>query len=146
MIPTESLMDPMSWMFQYVGFWKNSEEPHPKEDAFDFFKTFQQEVQSNFNAYQLPVINLEASTPKEAVCTVFEKVNTGGVPLNVFELATASFAADAEDSRCVMTGGSAGTACILSPACCRQYRAINSSRPSPFSKPKRPITSRFKRV
>lgn len=30
------------------------------------------------------------------MCAVFEKVNTGGVVLNVFELATASFAADAE--------------------------------------------------
>ena len=28
------------------------------------------------------------------MCTVFEKVNTGGVTLNVFELVTASFAAD----------------------------------------------------
>src|SRR5690606_3052111 len=31
---------------------------------------------------------------KEAVCLVFERVNTGGVALNVFELLTASFAAD----------------------------------------------------
>ena len=44
----------------------------------------------------MPVINLDKGTPKEAVCTVFEKVNTGGVTLNVFELATASFAADAD--------------------------------------------------
>jgi hypothetical protein len=33
-------------------------------------------------------------TPKEAVCQVFEKVNTGGVSLTVFELLTATFAAD----------------------------------------------------
>lgn len=96
MIPTESLMDPMDWMYEYVGFWNESEEPHPEGDAFQFCNAFRKQVQSHFNAYQLPVINLEASTPKEAVCTVFEKVNTGGVPLNVFELATASFAADAE--------------------------------------------------
>ena len=31
---------------------------------------------------------------KEAVCLVFEKVNAGGVSLSVFELVTASFAAD----------------------------------------------------
>ena len=42
------------------------------------------------------MISLGKQTPKEAVCAVFEKVNTGGVVLNVFELATASFAADAE--------------------------------------------------
>jgi hypothetical protein len=51
-------------------------------------------VLSNFTAYLVPVIKLTKSTPKEAVCTVFEKVNTGGVPLNVFELLTATFAGD----------------------------------------------------
>ena len=45
-------------------------------------------------SYQLPVIALGKSTSKEAVCLVFEKVNTGGVPLSVFELVTASFAAE----------------------------------------------------
>ncbi len=46
----------------------------------------------------MPVIELAKNTPKEAVCLVFEKVNTGGVILNVFELATASFAMDDEFS------------------------------------------------
>ena len=44
-----------------------------------------------FNSYQLPIIILLNSTPKEAVCQVFENVNTGGVTLTVFELLTASF-------------------------------------------------------
>ena len=44
--------------------------------------------------YQLPLILLRKETPKEAVCQVFEKVNTGGVSLTVFELLTATFAAD----------------------------------------------------
>ena len=96
MVPTESLMDPMNWMLGYLQYWNEAHEPHPDGDALSFFKRFQEEVQTNFTAYQLPVINLNKDTPKEAVCTVFEKVNTGGVTLNVFELATASFAADAE--------------------------------------------------
>ena len=41
-------------------------------------------------------ISLEKETPKEAVCTVFEKVNMGGVALTVFELVTASFAAETD--------------------------------------------------
>ena len=97
MIPTESLMDPMDWSLGYLEFWKGSQEAHPEGDALSFFKKFRQEVQENFQSYQLPVIKLDKNTSKEAVCTVFEKVNTGGVVLNVFELATASFAADAED-------------------------------------------------
>lgn len=44
--------------------------------------------------YQIPVIQLLKETPKEAVCSVFEKVNTGGVSLTVFELLTATYAAD----------------------------------------------------
>jgi hypothetical protein len=55
---------------------------------------FRRQVLNAFRSYQLPVIALGRSTSKEAVCLVFEKVNTGGVPLSVFELVTASFAAD----------------------------------------------------
>lgn len=44
--------------------------------------------------YQMPVIRLDRDTPKEAVCQVFENVNTGGVSLTVFELVTAIFAMD----------------------------------------------------
>ena len=44
--------------------------------------------------YIMPVIQLDKETPKEAVCQVFENVNTGGVSLTVFELVTAIFAMD----------------------------------------------------
>lgn len=44
--------------------------------------------------YKIPVISLGKDTPKEAVCQVFENVNTGGVSLTVFELVTAIFAMD----------------------------------------------------
>lgn len=94
MMPTESLMNPRLWMRGYVSYWQKAD---PDWNAFDFFGEFEDKVLAQFSDYQLPVINLEKDTPKEAVCTVFEKVNTGGVTLNVFELATASFAADAEN-------------------------------------------------
>jgi hypothetical protein len=57
---------------------------------------FQSLVLKNISDYRLPVIRLAKETPKDAVCTVFEKVNTGGVPLNVFELLTATYAGDPE--------------------------------------------------
>lgn len=56
------------------------------------FTAFQKEVLSNFTKYMVPTIVLGKDTTRDAVCTVFEKVNTGGVPLNVFELLTATFA------------------------------------------------------
>jgi hypothetical protein len=63
-------------------------------DRWDLWGTFRTDVLENVRQYQLPVIRLAKETPKEAVCTVFEKVNTGGVPLNVFELLTATYAGD----------------------------------------------------
>jgi hypothetical protein len=47
-----------------------------------------------FQQFKVPAIELTQDTPREAVCQVFEKVNTGGVTLTVFELMTATFAAD----------------------------------------------------
>jgi hypothetical protein len=55
---------------------------------------FQDRVLKEITDYKVPVIRLTRGTSKEAVCTVFEKVNTGGVALNVFELLTATFASD----------------------------------------------------
>lgn len=47
-------------------------------------------------SYSIPAIELDRKTSKSAVATVFEKVNTGGLELNVFELLTATFAGDAD--------------------------------------------------
>lgn len=60
---------------------------------------FKGKVLTNITSYQVPVIVLKKDTPREAVCTVFERVNTGGVVLDVFELLTATFAATKFDLR-----------------------------------------------
>jgi hypothetical protein len=63
------------------------------EERLQRWSTFKEKVLANFTGYTVPVIVLRKETPREAVCTVFEKVNTGGVVLDVFELLTATFAA-----------------------------------------------------
>ncbi|MFM1816502.1 MAG: hypothetical protein RLZ98_3197 [Pseudomonadota bacterium] len=63
-------------------------------DRFTQYMRFRNLVLKPFRSYQVPVIELKKETSKEAVCLVFEKVNTGGVQLSVFELVTASYAAD----------------------------------------------------
>lgn len=63
-------------------------------ERFQRYMRFRKQVISAFRSYMMPVIELKKETTKEAVCLVFEKVNTGGVPLTVFELVTASYAAD----------------------------------------------------
>ena len=45
------------------------------------------------------MIALGSDTSKEAVCVVFEKVNTGGKPLDAFELVTAMYAAEGHELR-----------------------------------------------
>ena len=60
--------------------------------AMELYNRFKSEVIDTITGYKLPVITLDKSTPREAVCKVFENVNTGGVPLTVFELVTASYA------------------------------------------------------
>ncbi|WP_206184302.1 DUF262 domain-containing protein [Sporolactobacillus sp. THM19-2] len=60
----------------------------------DRYMNFNAKILAQIQAYKVPVITLSKETPKEAVCQVFENVNTGGVSLTVFELITATFAAD----------------------------------------------------
>lgn len=63
------------------------------------YMAFREQVLAPFRSYQIPVIFLKKETSKEAVCLVFEKVNTGGIQLSVFELITASYAADGYNLR-----------------------------------------------
>lgn len=68
-------------------------EYHEYDKAFmEKYKHFRTQVIDTIVGYKLPVITLGKETPREAVCKVFENVNTGGVPLTVFELVTATFA------------------------------------------------------
>jgi len=64
------------------------------QENFGTYMAFRSKVLDAFRTYQLPIIALNKKTTKEAVCLVFEKVNTGGVSLSVFELITATYAAD----------------------------------------------------
>jgi hypothetical protein len=68
-------------------------------DKFGAYMDFRDRVLDTFRTYQIPIIELKKETTKEAVCLVFEKVNTGGVPLSVFELITATYAADSYNLR-----------------------------------------------
>ncbi|GAA4240568.1 DUF262 domain-containing protein [Actinomadura meridiana] len=67
---------------------------HPERRAA--WVAFRKAALDNIWDYRVPLITLEKETPRDAVCTVFEKVNTKGVQLTVFELLTATFAGDEE--------------------------------------------------
>ena len=83
LFPVSRVFDSADWRQAYSEHWDFERD---KMRLFNEFERFEQ--------YQVPVIELKKETPKEAVCLVFERVNTGGVALNVFELLTATFAAE----------------------------------------------------
>lgn len=87
MFPVSQVFDWDDWQDGFNDYWKD-------EDKRQLFRKFKQEVLENFKSYQVPVIALDRETTKEAVCVVFEKVNTGGKPLDAFELVTAMYAAE----------------------------------------------------
>ena len=86
--PVNRIFDSAEWRQAYSEHWNFD------ADKMRSFNEFERDVIKRFEQYQVPVIELKKETPKEAVCLVFERVNTGGVALTVFELLTASFAAD----------------------------------------------------
>ncbi|RKU07009.1 hypothetical protein C6503_24875 [Candidatus Poribacteria bacterium] len=92
MFPVHKIFDSASWRQGYYRHWERSKE------KMDLFDNFEGEIITCFQRYNVPVIELRGA-PREAVCMVFEKVNTGGITLTVFELLTASFAAKEFDLR-----------------------------------------------
>lgn len=88
MYPMNHVFDWDKWQDGYDRHWRDDEETR------ETFRTFKRQVLENFMMYRVPVISLDRETTREAVCTVFEKVNTGGKPLDAFELVTAIYAAE----------------------------------------------------
>ena len=80
------------WCTGYVLHYAMLGDQEKRAKAMTMYNQFKSDVIDTITGYKLPVITLDKSTPREAVCKVFENVNTGGVPLTVFELVTASYA------------------------------------------------------
>ncbi|MGQ4650329.1 GmrSD restriction endonuclease domain-containing protein [Lyngbya aestuarii] len=76
------------WRSNYSRFWQYDPE------KLKLIDTLELEILKKFEHYQMPVIQLRDSLPKEAVCQVFEDTNTSGCDLNFFDLMTASYCSD----------------------------------------------------
>lgn len=87
--PLKNIFDPRDWADGFKEHWSKQGK---SEQGKSLWNTFDRSVVDNFRDYLIPVISLGKNTPPAAVCQVFEKVNTGGVALTVFELLTAKFA------------------------------------------------------
>lgn len=89
MFPLDIILDRTA-----TGVWQMEYIKGDMAERFVTWMAFNDAVVVPFTEYSVPTIELTKATPKEAVCQVFEKVNTGGVSLTIFELLTATFAAD----------------------------------------------------
>ena len=118
MYPMTAVFDWDRWQDGFDEYWKGDGNAAVRET----FRTFKRQVLENFKYYRVPVISLDRSTSKEAVCVVFEKVNTGGKPLDAFELVTAMYAADGHELRKDWLGDEAHKG--------RQRRFMDTLRPA----------------
>lgn len=85
---TFNVTETNQWMLGLLNYYKED-----SASKLTLYTKFQSKILQQIQAYKIPVISLSKDTTPEAVCQIFENVNTGGVVLTVFELVTAKFAA-----------------------------------------------------
>lgn len=95
LFPLNQALEPTQWILTCVNWW-NTERG---EQRMEQLLKFQNEYLTRIQTYAMPVIKLNKDNSREAVCTVFEKVNVGGKKLDAFELVTAIYAASGFDLR-----------------------------------------------
>lgn len=96
----EAAMFPLRVLFDVAQLneWRQTFQMHLDPPTMmqrvQLWNAFESNILSRFLSYLLPIIRLTKETPTDAVAQVFEKVNTGGVALTVFELVTAMFSSE----------------------------------------------------
>jgi hypothetical protein len=89
MFPLNQAFDARDWLYGWQDYWKNR-----GVDVYEARKKFDTDVVQRIQHYKIPIIRLDKDNSREAICLVFERVNTGGKKLDAFELVTAIYAAD----------------------------------------------------
>lgn len=74
MYPVQLIDESDDWYMKYQEYYDYD------RDKIIFWNAFKNKVIKSFEKYMIPVITLKKENPKEAVCQVFEKVNTGESP------------------------------------------------------------------
>lgn len=94
MFPLNTLFRGREWLYNWRRHWEARDA-----DVYRLAARFEEEIFDRFTRYKMPIIRLDKSNGREAVCVIFEKVNVGGKKLDAFELLTAIFAASKFDLR-----------------------------------------------
>lgn len=100
MFPISKIHNYGNWRYEFEKYWENKNGGKYYQDSRDIFHKFESEILERFSSYEIPVILLnELMVSKETICVIFEKVNTGGKPLEVSELLTAMYAGKGHNLR-----------------------------------------------
>ncbi|MDP4030246.1 MAG: DUF262 domain-containing protein [Gallionella sp.] len=94
LFPLNHVFDSRNWFYDWRDYWRAK-----NRDVSDLDRDFVQGVVESIERYKMPIIRLDRTNSREAICLVFEKVNVGGKKLDAFELVTAIYAARSFDLR-----------------------------------------------
>lgn len=94
MFPLNHVFDSRDWFYDWRDYWRARDR-----DVAALDKSFVRGTIEAIERYKMPIIRLDRTNNREAICLVFEKVNVGGKKLDAFELVTAIYAADHFDLR-----------------------------------------------
>lgn len=88
LFPLNQVFNFFNWLGGWQAFWKQhpTAQDVPVQELLNLI--------GRVNQYAMPYIQLSKENGRRAVCTIFEKVNTGGKKLDAFELLTAMYAAE----------------------------------------------------
>ncbi len=78
------------WLFGFYDYLK-SNEGYDDEDAKKYYKILQEIFSNVWTTYEIPIVKLPESLLLDNVATVFERINSKGTPLGVFDLLNARF-------------------------------------------------------
>lgn len=118
LFPLNEVFESRNWFYDWRDYWKARDR-----DVSNLDREFVRGVVECIERYKMPIIRLDKSNKREAICLVFEKVNVGGKKLDAFELVTAVYAADQFDLRADWNGTK------QSAALGRRARMIGSPNP-----------------
>ena len=94
LFPLARVFDSKGWFYDWRDHWKAQ-----GKDVADLMAEFDRGVIDRIERYEMPLIRLNRTIGREAICFVFEKVNVGGMKLDAFELLTAIYASSEFDLR-----------------------------------------------
>ena len=77
----------LQWLLQVT----NPMQPDKRTQMLDALTKINEQWIKPIDDYQFPVVTLSDKTEPDALCTIFETLNSTGVKLSVFELLTARF-------------------------------------------------------